>query len=324
MFSTFLVLIARGLALESTAMGHLQLLQRQMVLEAPDLQWKQRLHTAEPLNWIHFPKCGSSLLNTIIHMPGFCPVLDNVTMSAEIQGVCFLNAWLPQGCQQQCNTDYFLCARPHHPVGNYSKQRGHLVGMFRDPDQRILSGYHDELPFAAPTTNADYTKTIVEGICDPEALARAMSLPKRPIQEFAESWKGGMTFQLLAPPDAQSNNPNRTKMTQEDAAEAARRVTEGFAFVGITEEWDLSICLFHKTFGGTCRASDFTNTRPTFPGKSANTSYDTSELMGWHDDIDENVYAAALGVFHKNLILFNVSHDTCQECYRSAGRGGLG
>ena len=194
--------------------------------------------------------------------------------------------------------------------------------MFRDPDQRILSGYHDKLPFAGPTNNADYIKVVVDGVCDLEALARAESLPKRPIHEFAESWKGGMTYQLLAAADAQSNDPNRRKMTREDALEAARRV-ESFAFVGITEQWDLSMCLFHKTFGGTCRASDFADSRPTFSGKSANTDYDTSELMGWHDDIDEVVYAAALEVFHKNLILLNVSHDTCQECYRSAGRGGL-
>ncbi|CAE7676057.1 unnamed protein product [Symbiodinium necroappetens] len=314
MFSTVVVALAIAGHAES-AIDHLQLLQQKMVL-APEKQWK-RMRAAEPLNWIHFPKCGSSLVNVIIHMPGFCPVLDNITMSAEIRGPCFLNTWLPQACQQQCNTDYFFCGRPHHPVGNYSRQRGHLVGMFRDPDQRILSGYHDKLPFAGPSNNSDYIKTIVEGVCDLEELARAMSLPKRPILEFAESWKGGMTYQLLAPSDEQPTDPNRRKMTREDAAEAARRVTEGFAFVGITEEWDLSMCLFHKTFGGPCRASDFENTRPTFSGKSAQTYYDTSELMGWHDDIDEVVYTAALKVFHKNLFSLNVSHDTCQECYRS-------
>eukprot|EP00439_Symbiodinium_sp_Y106_P084658 s1613_g26.t1 len=314
MFSTVLVALAiTGHA--DSAMDHLQLLQQKMVL-APEKQWK-RVRGAEPLNWIHFPKCGSSLVNVIIHMPGFCPVLDNVTMSDEIQGWCFLNTWFPQGCQQQCNTDYFLCGRPHHPVGNYSSQEGHLVGMFRDPDQRILSGYQG--PFSRPTNNTDYRKVVIEGVCDRAAMARVMSLPQRPIHEFAESWKGGMTYQLLAPSDAHIMDPTRRKMTREDAVEAARRVTEGFAFVGITEEWDLSMCLFHKTFGGTCRASDFVNTRPTFSGKSAHTDYDTSELMGWHDDIDEIVYAAALKVFHKNLILLNVSHDTCQDCYRSAG-----
>ncbi|CAE7374844.1 unnamed protein product [Symbiodinium sp. CCMP2592] len=283
MLSTVLVAIAIAGHAES-AMDHLQLLQQKVIL-APEKQWK-RLRGAEPLNWIHFPKLG------------------------------------PLGCcQQQCNTDYFLCARPHHPVGNYSSQEGHLVGMFRDPDQRILSGYQG--PFSRPTNNTDYIKVVIEGVCDRAAMARIMSLPQRPIHDFAESWKGGMTYQLLAPSDAHMMDPTRRKMTREDAVEAARRVTEGFAFVGITEEWDLSMCLFHKTFGGTCRASDFANTRPTFAGKSAHTNYDTSQLVGWHDDIDEIVYTAALKVFHKNLILLNVSHDTCQDCYRSAGRGGL-
>ena len=131
-----------------------------------------------------------------------------------------------------------------------------------------------------------------------------------------------MTYQLVTEDDhgIPTVLPNRPKVTQADGVQAARRVREGFAFVGITEEWDLSICLFHKMFGGLCVFSEFQDIRPTFPGKSANTDYNTSELMAWHDDIDEIVYEAALEVFHKNLVLYNVSHETCQECYRNAGK----
>ena len=41
--------------------------------------------------------------------------------------------------------------------------------------------------------------------------------------------------------------------------------------------------------------------------------------MGWHDDLDEVVFEAALDVFRKNLISYNVSRETCQECDRLAG-----
>ena len=58
-------------------------------------------------------------------------------------------------------------------------------------------------------------------------------------------------------PDTQTLDPNRSKITLEVAQEAAKRVREGFAFVGITEEWDLSACLFHEMFGGDCHAWDF-------------------------------------------------------------------
>ena len=46
------------------------------------------------------------------------------------------------------------------------------------------------------------------------------------------------------------------------------------------------------------------NTRPSSTRKSANSAHDESELMGWHDDLDEVVYAAAVevsGLLLKNL-----------------------
>ena len=51
------------------------------------------------------------------------------------------------------------------------------------------------------------------------------------------------------------------------------------------EEWDLSICLFHKIFGGPCRADDFANEHPTpNASKTAEGVYDTAPLQGFHDD----------------------------------------
>merc|ERR1719401_115797 len=47
-----------------------------------------------------------------------------------------------------------------------------------------------------------------------------------------------------------------------ETANAISRM-ETFPFVGITEEWDLSICLFRKMFGGQCVGSDFLNMRKT-------------------------------------------------------------
>merc|ERR1719346_762493 len=38
---------------------------------------------------------------------------------------------------------------------------------------------------------------------------------------------------------------------------------DGFKFVGLTEQWDLSICLFHAMFGGECLQNEFRNMRPS-------------------------------------------------------------
>eukprot|EP00439_Symbiodinium_sp_Y106_P062983 s1437_g9.t1 len=112
------------------------------------------------------------------------------------------------------------------------------------------------------------------------------------------------------------NIPERTPAMAE---EAIRRVRHGFAFVGITEEWDLSICLFHAMFGSQCRATDFQDTRSAYPGKSANDLYDTAALEGFRDEIDGMVYDEAVRIFRNNLIRFNVSMDSCRDCFAQAG-----
>ena len=211
---------------------------------------------------------------------------------------------------------------PHVPITSYSAQRGHLVGMFRNPDQRILSAYYDEANnfaaedygnFLIDTSSSHHKIQLNGGNCTGTVVS---GFPKRQLLEFARTWKGGVTYQLTAENQTMTAlHPRRPRVTHRDAAEAARRVHDGFAFVGITEEWDLSICLFHKMFGGACDAVEFEDTRPSYDRKSADQDYDAAQLHGWHDDIDEVVYAAALEVFRRNLLSFKVSHETCQECY---------
>ena len=192
------------------------------------------------------------------------------------------------------------------------------MGMFRDPDQRILSGYHDEANnFAAEGYGnylIDMSSHEIQATGENCTGSLVRGLLKRPLLGFASAWKGGMTYQLTAEHQTMTAlDSRRPTVTLQDALEAARRVREGFAFVGLTEQWDLSICLFHKMFGGPCRAFEFENTRPSYAGKTADQDYDTAQLQGWHDDIDEVVYAAASEVFRRNLILFNVSQETCEE-----------
>ncbi|CAE7201878.1 unnamed protein product [Symbiodinium natans] len=296
------------------------LLQHGLVLRGPQ---EQRLQDAQPISWLHFPKAGSSFINAIVHLPGVCPSMSNLTISKDLLGECWLTKWNLNFCQKACEFDKFTC--PEHPayekhptITDYSAQHGKLMGMFRDPDQRILSGYHDDANNLAAINYADY---LHEDLRIQNCTYMGDDVPKVPILDFAESWKGGMAYQVLTEnPSTQTLDPKRSKITLEDAQEAAQRVRDGFAFVGITEEWDLSICLFHKMFGGACHAGDFENTRPSSPGKSASMNYDVTELMGWHDHVDAVVYAAAVQVFEANLDAFDVSHRTCQECYLAANR----
>jgi hypothetical protein len=58
------------------------------------------------------------------------------------------------------------------------------------------------------------------------------------------------------------NCAHPVRLTEEDVAEAKRRVREDLAFVGIVEHWDLSICLFHRMFGSAIDDSELKNLRP--------------------------------------------------------------
>ena len=180
------------------------------------------------------------------------------------------------------------------------------MGLFRDPDQRVLSLYHS---WGHGPGCFDWSDTF-------------NNMTRPPFLEYADLMKGGMTYQLTQVDQRSTAGTPldvHRPMTSEDAKEASRRVREGFAFVGLTEEWDLSICLFHKMFGGQCHAEEFEDVRPTSSGKNASVDYDTSELMGFHDDIDEVVYSAALDVFKANVALYNVSQDSCQPCFSVRG-----
>merc|ERR1719221_1611184 len=82
-------------------------------------------------------------------------------------------------------------------------------------------------------------------------------------------------------------------LTREDV-ELAKTRLEKFAFVGLTDEWDLSICLWRAMFGGLCYGADFANTRPGPDSKTvAGGVYDTSALRGFVDDFDGELFAKA-------------------------------
>ncbi|CAE7370572.1 Pol [Symbiodinium necroappetens] len=275
-----------------------------------------------PMTWFHIVQ-GGSIANMLVHMPGFCPGVPlNVSVGKDdFGGSCYLKHFI-EACPGLCDPTHFRCPPSlAECVGSrYPEQKGHLVGMFRQPEQRILSEYYDykeELFFPGAPLLCNYTQHPHK--LDPEEVP--------PVLEYAELVRGEVVFQLVgdcSPGDHMLGNRWAMRdewRTQSNAEEAARRVREGFAFVGVMEEWDLSICLFHKMFGGPCRADDFANEHPTpNANKTAEGLYDTAPLQGFHDDLDGIVYQQALQSFRQNLLKYNVSIESCQFCFAEAGR----
>merc|ERR1712232_914309 len=82
-----------------------------------------------------------------------------------------------------------------------------------------------------------------------------------------------------------------------------------FIFVGLTEHWSLSVCLFHAMFGGPCRRWEFAPGRCATckRGKTLKLTHNTSSLMGWRDEIDAHVYTHASEIFWRNVAKYKIS-----------------
>eukprot|EP00438_Fugacium_kawagutii_P027665 Skav200426 [mRNA] locus=scaffold2094:138101:138823:- [translate_table: standard] len=237
----------------------------------------------------------------MVHLPGACPGLGNRSINDESFGKCFESGFY-ENCPEMCNEALVHCARPpkdhHTPLTDeiYQAQKGHLVGLFRQPEQRLLSAWYDTLdyfradPYISPCSQ---NRT-------PQRL--------RQMDEFIALFSARETGQLTG------NMP----VTLADVPLAIERLREGFAFVGLQEQWELSICLFHAKFGGPCRATDFTDTRPDDESSGTTSEYNTTILNGWVDEIDAPVYAEAKRLFYDDLARYGLSHENCKACYSEA------
>ena len=92
----------------------------------------------------------------------------------------------------------------------------------------------------------------------------------------------------------------------------ALRRLHGFAFVGLTEEWTLSICLAHRILGGRCRRNELTNIRPSEYGD------DTARVLSnftYEDAYDSTVYDAIQARFWSDVARYNLTRAQCaREC----------
>jgi len=105
-----------------------------------------------------------------------------------------------------------------------------------------------------------------------------------------------------------------------DVGLAIKRMWQ-MAFVGLSDEWALSVCLLHAMHGGafgtpTCSSAEFANAR-----KSTYKNVDAAEyaeLTAAADPHDAKLYEAAQSRFKRDLALYDVTPETCRQrgCWR--------
>ncbi|CAK0869524.1 unnamed protein product, partial [Prorocentrum cordatum] len=92
------------------------------------------------------------------------------------------------------------------------------------------------------------------------------------------------------------------------------RLMNLFAFVGITEKWDLSICLFNAKYNNPCKSNQFDSSFHVNSTTEAHGWYDTDALDGFVDKYDGRLYDRALQMFEEDLVRFGVSEENCNRC----------
>eukprot|EP00322_Chrysochromulina_rotalis_P016154 CAMPEP_0115863948 /NCGR_PEP_ID=MMETSP0287-20121206/18948_1 /TAXON_ID=412157 /ORGANISM="Chrysochromulina rotalis, Strain UIO044" /LENGTH=211 /DNA_ID=CAMNT_0003318403 /DNA_START=595 /DNA_END=1229 /DNA_ORIENTATION=- len=134
--------------------------------------------------------------------------------------------------------------------------------------------------------------------------------------EYAKAVQGCAVRMLTRPGQSCGRPPLPSNA---EVTEAITRLRRRFAFVGLLEEWELSICLLHVRFGlGLCEAVEMSNTRPGPMASRSNTThrhsgYNVSVLRGFTDPYDGPLYQEAQVIFRAQLDEYNVTKELCQE-----------
>lgn len=196
-------------------------------------------------------------------------------------------------------------------------ERIDLVGFFRDPKSRVVSAF-DYAMHAAGMPSDEYTAMKVECKgnvtcyaarpaimgCMAKMLAGRDCAQGVDMEQLIPNAKLG-SLGLLPLPVASRKRIDSARRRSEGATviEKALSALEAMAFVGITDDWNESVCQFYKKFGGAPGQDQFKNVRP---GRKRSKVDDLPP--DYRDEADEMVYAAALEKFRAA-----VGNEPCYE-----------
>jgi len=228
--------------------------------------------SSTPVWWLHFPKCGTSFEHTV----------------------------------QKCKLDPLRGPEMHKPLPLGSPSLHNVVAMFRTPAQRLASMY------AFVSSNPD--------VCGPSHCQWTWGANRSTEDKVFELVSKGRTaanddFLGSSFLGCQTNMVLGRKCmhgTPEDPAQDAQTaisLVDKFRFIGLVEEWGLSICLFNfKTAGKRfVTYGQLVNDRPT--ASKHGCEYDVS---GYPRDVaDEKLYAHVAQRVREEFKKHGISKEAC-------------
>eukprot|EP00931_Biecheleriopsis_adriatica_P064266 TRINITY_DN39073_c0_g1_i1.p1 TRINITY_DN39073_c0_g1~~TRINITY_DN39073_c0_g1_i1.p1 ORF type:complete len:596 (-),score=130.03 TRINITY_DN39073_c0_g1_i1:223-2010(-) len=269
---------------------------KQLALELPTSTLTRKL---TDIRWLHFPKCGTSFISTLWNYgcsKNGLPI--DLRIDAKNKpgcGECYdfaLEDRYPraQFCDPKIIGRFFQFQ--HAGLRHDELKSKMVVGFFRKPSQRLISAYHNGLHcsgFKPDEYQQLQATTKAGGVA---AFARFPGI-------------AGCTARMLTGGNCAESKTVRSQDQSFDGGQSrlkkALEVVESMSFVGITERWDDSICLFHRMFGGRLNSAQLMNFHSNHKMSKKKKLYDESSLSNFSDLVDEEIYAAAVKRFEKDL-----------------------
>ena len=281
-----------------------------------------------PVRWVHLPKTGTTFIISVVnyacehHLASWHLVyMAKARGQADVRIAHALNARKETSDQEaRCAGQLLLPIAGHVPVG---ARETRLVTIFRRPAQRLISAYLDNYhAWGLPPEDRNEMKRTARTV---DAWARYPGVA------------GCMGKMLIGRNCGARLHRHQLARIQQRAISVLR--SDRFAFVGLVEHWDLSVCLFHAMMGGgssplgaefrhlghsansrgklraqtrewrrasgptaaECRLRNANGT--CFDMNRGPWGYNESVLGGFVDELDEAVYAEAQSIFARNLAM---------------------
>lgn len=279
-----------------------------------DSEFKQRVADPSPLAdkskriaWVHFPKAGTSFGTALVR------VANSSLPEEAAMRECGGCVWSQQCLHNEQSIDFELRypLRKWAPGVFWTKRsgafddhdsptaengaapfEGRLFAMFREPHARHWSSYHH-------FGRSEFPGETFEHYVQHRARGSATTMVNGQRRNGQQCIRSMFPCDDLVP----------------DVDAAIKRL-DSFAFVGLSEEWALSVCLLHVMHGGNCVARvENANSRPnafsnTTTSASSEAPPKTPETT---DPYDEALYAAVTERFRSDLQTHSVSPYYCKR-----------
>lgn len=274
-----------------------------LAMYAPQLNLTYGRDASWPVNtrklaWFHVPKCGTSIgatfaryLDPSLPLNTAIPSCNSSDPCRSVPEVEFLMRHpLPDGAYWKKEGNW----GDHKDVGPrvFERWKGHFAGLFRHPARRALSAF-----------------SFFKGHPDLSKKQYAQQVAGTAVRMLAGQ-RYGLDCNACCN-CAKSQPPPNTPL-------ALERLRTGFSFVGMTDDYRMSVCLFHARFGGTCTRAEFANMRPTSKPSNEHSGNEaaadwTRQLEGFVDHDDLALFQAAHARFCNDLKTHQVTQATCRN-----------